>query len=215
MDSSTSFLFWRFYGKAWHSEICICASLVKVLFNFFLPKKCLLLLGSIFLGPCLPLFSDLLYLRWLVFDPWPPSKMEVHSTIYESKTLKFWWTKPCFERIHGLLVSVFDKVYRQTLSRLTAQYLSCNLKNAIFFRKAQIVQKRKEQVIYLILKIHQFKDRISFSGEADFGHFWWSIFREVRCICVNASWRFDEIIELIWENQKKRRQRTISLQNTC
>ena len=36
--------------------------------------------------------------------------MEVQSTIYDSKILNQWRTKPCFEIIHDLLVSVFDKV---------------------------------------------------------------------------------------------------------
>ena len=36
--------------------------------------------------------------------------MEVHSAIYDSKILNLWTTKPCFEIIHGFLVSVFDKV---------------------------------------------------------------------------------------------------------
>ena len=74
--------------------------------------------------------------------------MEVHSTIYDSKISNLWTTKPCFEIIHDLLVSVFDKVSKPKLSRFSAQYM-CSLQNAIF-RKAIIVEKRKEQVIYFL-----------------------------------------------------------------
>ena len=48
-----------------------------------------------------------------------------------------------------MLVSVFDKVSKLKLSRFTAQYSSCNLQNVIF-RKAKIMQKRKEQVMYFL-----------------------------------------------------------------
>ena len=75
--------------------------------------------------------------------------MEVHSAIYDSKILNLWTTKPCFEIIHGFLVSVFDKVSKPKLFRFTAQHSSCNLQNSIF-RKAKIVQKQKEQVIYFL-----------------------------------------------------------------
>ena len=75
--------------------------------------------------------------------------MEVHSTIYDSKILNLWTTESCFEILHGLLVSVLDKVSRLKLSRFTAQYPSCNLQNAIF-TKVKIVQKRKEQVTYFL-----------------------------------------------------------------
>ena len=51
---------------------------------------------------------------------------------YDSKILNLWTTKPCFEIIHGLLVSVFDKVSKPKLSRFRAQYSSCNLQNVIF-----------------------------------------------------------------------------------
>ena len=83
----------------------------------------------------------------MVFDPWPMSKLEVHSTIYDGKILNLWTTKPCFETIHGLLVSVFDKVSKPKLSRFMAQShrIICNMP---CFRNAKIVQKRKEQVIY-------------------------------------------------------------------
>ena len=67
--------------------------------------------------------------------------------IYDSKMLNLKITKPRFEILPGLLISVFDKVFKPKLSRFTAQYSSCNLQNAIF-RKAKIVQKRKEQVKY-------------------------------------------------------------------
>ena len=67
-----------------------------------------------------------------VVRPMGLSKMEVHSTIYDSKILNLWKTEPCFEMIHGLLVSVFNKVYKQKVSRFTAQYSSCNLKSASF-----------------------------------------------------------------------------------
>ena len=72
-------------------------------------------------------------------NPWPLSKMEVDSTIYNSKISNFWTTKSCFEIIDDLLVSVFDKVSEPKLSRFTAQYSSCNLQMPFF---------RKEQVIY-------------------------------------------------------------------
>ena len=49
---------------------------------------------------------------------------------------------PCFEIMRGLLVSVFDKVSRPNSSRFTAQYLSCNLQNAIF-KKSQNCAKQK------------------------------------------------------------------------
>ena len=75
--------------------------------------------------------------------------MEVHSTIYDSKILNLWTTKPCFETIHGLLVSVFDKVPKQN-----SPDLQPNTRRVIhkmpFFRKAKIVQKQKEQVIYFL-----------------------------------------------------------------
>ena len=74
------------------------------------------------------------------------SKMEVHSTIYDSKTLNLWTSKPCFEIIHGLLVSVFDKVYKHKLFKFTAQYTLRVISKIPFFRKDKIVQKRKEQV---------------------------------------------------------------------
>ena len=48
------------------------------------------------------------------------------------------------------LASVFDKVSKPKLYRFTAQYSSCNLQNAIFFRKSKTVQKRKEQVRYFL-----------------------------------------------------------------
>ena len=60
--------------------------------------------------------------------------------IYDSKISNLWTTEPCFEIIHELLVSVYDKVSKPKLSRFTAQYSSCNLQNAIF-RKAINVQK--------------------------------------------------------------------------
>ena len=64
--------------------------------------------------------------------PMAPVQMEVHTTIYDSKILNLWITKPCFEIIHGLLASVFDKVSKPKLSRFTAQYSSCDLQNAVF-----------------------------------------------------------------------------------
>ena len=57
----------------------------------------------------------------------PLSKIEVHSTIYDSKISNLWTAKPCFGIIHGLLVSVSDKVSKPRLSRITAQYSLCNL----------------------------------------------------------------------------------------
>ena len=53
------------------------------------------------------------------------------------------------ESIHDLLVSVFDKV-----SKLKLSYLQLNTRRVIckmpFLRKAKIVQKRKEKVIYAL-----------------------------------------------------------------
>ena len=73
--------------------------------------------------------------------------MEVHSTIYDCKILNLWTTKPCFEIVHGLLVSKFDKV-----SNPNSPDLQPNTRRVIckmsFFRKAKTVQNRKEQVIY-------------------------------------------------------------------
>ena len=54
------------------------------------------------------------------------------NDLYDSKILNLWTVKSCFEIIHGLLVSVIDKVSKSTLSRFTVQYLTCNLQNAIF-----------------------------------------------------------------------------------
>ena len=75
--------------------------------------------------------------------------MEVHLMIYDSKILNAWTNKLYFESIHGLLVSVFDKV-----SKLKFSYLQLNTRRVIckmpFFRKAKIVQKRKEEVIYAL-----------------------------------------------------------------
>ena len=48
--------------------------------------------------------------------PWPLSKMELYSTICNSKILNLLTTKSYFEITHGLLVSVFDKVYKPKLS---------------------------------------------------------------------------------------------------
>ena len=58
--------------------------------------------------------------------------MEVHSTIYDCKILNLWTTETCFEIIHVLLASVFDKVSKANFPRFTAQYSSCDLQNAIF-----------------------------------------------------------------------------------
>ena len=68
--------------------------------------------------------------------------MKVYSTIYDSKILNLWTNKPFSEIIHGLLVSVFDKLSKPKLSRFTAQYSSCNLQNAIF-KKSQNCAKMK------------------------------------------------------------------------
>ena len=70
--------------------------------------------------------------------------------IYDSKVLNLWTTKPCFEIVYGLMVSVFDKVSKPKLSRFTTQYLSCNLQNAIFRKKPELRKKRKEQVIHFL-----------------------------------------------------------------
>ena len=84
-----------------------------------------------------------------MFDPWPLSKTEVHSTIYNSKILNLWTTKTHFKIIHGLLVSVFDKVSKPRVSRFTAQHFSRNLKNAIFFRKSKLcINERNESYIF-------------------------------------------------------------------
>ena len=73
--------------------------------------------------------------------------MEAHSTIYDSKILNLWKTKPCFEIIHDLLVSVFVKVFKPKLpdSQPNTRHVICKM---TFFRKAKIVRKRKVQVIY-------------------------------------------------------------------
>ena len=78
--------------------------------------------------------------------PMAPSKIEVHSTIYDSKILNLWTTKPCFEIIHGLLVSVFDKVSRPSSPDLqpNTRRVLCKLPS---FRKAKIVQKQKKPFI--------------------------------------------------------------------
>ena len=68
----------------------------------------------------------------MVFYPWPLSKVEVHSTIYDSKILNLRRSKPYLEIIHGLLVSVFGKVYKPRLPSFTAQSSSFNPQNAIF-----------------------------------------------------------------------------------
>ena len=101
--------------------------------------------------------------------------MEVHSTIYDSKILNLWTTKPCFEIIHGLLVSVFDKVSKPKLSRFTTRYSSCSLQNAIF-RKAKIVQKQKEQVIHFLRQL---------------------VGDKVVCSCTKLHWKPVECLRVI------------------
>ena len=73
--------------------------------------------------------------------------MEVHSTIYDSKILNLWTSKPCLEIIHGLLVHVFDKYPNPNSLDLQPDTLRVICKMP-FFTKAKTVQKRKEQVTY-------------------------------------------------------------------
>ena len=65
--------------------------------------------------------------------------------IYDSRILNLWTTKPCFEIIRGLLVSVFDKVSKPKLSRFTAQHSSCNLQNAIFYKSQNCAKEEVRQ----------------------------------------------------------------------
>ena len=57
-------------------------------------------------------------------------------------------TKPCFEIIHGLLVSVLYKVYKLLLSKFTAQYSSCNLQNAIFWKSQNFAKMKGTGYIF-------------------------------------------------------------------
>ena len=70
-------------------------------------------------------------------------------TIYNSKILTLWRTKTCFEIIHSLLVSVFDKVSKSKLFRFTAQYSSCNLQNAIFWKSQNCAKTKATSHIFL------------------------------------------------------------------
>ena len=84
-------------------------------------------------------------LSWLVFDPRPLSKMEIHSTIYDSKIFHLWTTKPCLKIIRGLLVFVFDKVSKPSSPDLqpNTRRVICKMQ---FFRKAKIVQRNKSYI---------------------------------------------------------------------
>ena len=69
--------------------------------------------------------------------------------IYDSKILNSWTNKLCFESIHGLLVSVFDKV-----SKLKLSYLQLNTRRVIckmpFLEKPKLCKNERKKSYMLI-----------------------------------------------------------------
>ena len=53
------------------------------------------------------------------------------------------------EIIHGLLVFVFDKVFKPKLSRFTAQNSSYNLQNANFLKVKTVQDRRNKSYSFL------------------------------------------------------------------
>ena len=88
-----------------------------------------------------PFVSSVFKATGIRLIPFP--KMEVHSTIYDSKISKLWTTKQCFEIIPCLLVSVFNMVSKPKLSRFTAKYSSCDLQNAIFLERPKLYRNER------------------------------------------------------------------------
>ena len=66
------------------------------------------------------------------------SKIEGPSTIYDSKILIFWRTRPCFAIIHGLLVSVSEamftlyRIVKRSVAESVPDRASVHTRNAVF-----------------------------------------------------------------------------------
>ena len=94
----------------------------------------------------------------------------------DSKMSNLWTTKPWFEIIYGLLVSVFDKVSNPNSPDLQPNTRHVICKMPFFFWKAEIVQKRKEQAIYFLQQL---------------------VGDKVVCSCTELHWKPVECLRVI------------------